>query len=305
MAFEQLQDVYTKNDNVLVVLEPKSGDVFTNETLSAVEILTDRAWQVPFAIRVDGLTNFQYTRAEDDDLIVEDLVTGAAFMTTSELEHSRKIALSESRLVDVLIPPNSKVVGVNITVQLPGEDIMETAKVAESVRAIAREIEELYPDIKTHLTGMVMINTAFGEASQNDMGTLVPLMFLGIVIVIAILAWNYLPVSTHSDSIEVEKSIAVLPFKSLSEDPEKQYLADGMMDAIVLHLSKIEDLRVITRTSVEKYRNPTQTIPEIAGELQVNHILEGSFQKYGNQARLIVHLSNAEEKEDAADFLWQ
>jgi TolB-like protein len=121
----------------------------------------------------------------------------------------------------------------------------------------------------------------------------------GIVLVIAaIMIWNFLPVSTNPDSIEPEKSIAVLPFKSLSEDPEKQYLADGVMDAILLRLSKIEDLRVILRTSVEQYRNTTKSIPEIAGELQVNHILEGSFQKYGDQARLIVQLSNTEEKED-------
>lgn len=120
---------------------------------------------------------------------------------------------------------------------------------------------------------------------------------------LAILALGYFGGSYFTSSAKskeqiFEKSIAVLPFKSLSEDPEKQYLADGVMDVILLHLSKIEDLRVVTRTSVEKYRDPTQTIPEIARELQVNYILEGSFQKYGDQARLIVQLSNAEEKED-------
>ena len=99
----------------------------------------------------------------------------------------------------------------------------------------------------------------------------------------------------------VEKSIAVLPFVSLSTDPEKQYLADGVMDAILLHLSKIENLRVITRTSVERYRNTTMTIPEIASELNVHHVLEGSFQKYGDKANLIVQLSNAQQNED---HLW-
>ncbi len=98
-----------------------------------------------------------------------------------------------------------------------------------------------------------------------------------------------------------EKSIAVLPFISLSSDPEKQYLADAVMDAVLLHLSKIEKLRVITRTSVERYRHTTMTIPEIAVELNVQHILEGSFQKYGEQANLIVQLSNAQKNED---HLW-
>ncbi len=96
----------------------------------------------------------------------------------------------------------------------------------------------------------------------------------------------------------VERSIAVLPFKSLSEDKEKQFLADGMMEAILLHLFKIDGLRVIQSISVEKYRDRTQTIPDIAQELKVNYILDGSFQKYGDQAKLIVKLSNAKEKEE-------
>jgi TolB-like protein/tetratricopeptide (TPR) repeat protein len=92
------------------------------------------------------------------------------------------------------------------------------------------------------------------------------------------------------DLTKLEKSIAVLPFKSLSDDPEKQYLADGMMDAILLHLSKIEDLRVMSRTSVEQYRKTDKASNVIGQELGVAYLLEGSFQKYGDNARLIVQL---------------
>jgi TolB-like protein/Flp pilus assembly protein TadD len=88
----------------------------------------------------------------------------------------------------------------------------------------------------------------------------------------------------------LDKSIAVLPFKLLSDEPDKQYLADGMMDAILLHLSKIEDLRVMSRTSTEQYREPGKTMTEIGRELGVSYLLEGSFQKYGDDARLIVQL---------------
>src|ERR1035437_1099609 len=92
------------------------------------------------------------------------------------------------------------------------------------------------------------------------------------------------------DLTKLEKSIAVLPFKSLSDDPEKQYLADGMMDAILLHLSKIEDLRVMSRTSVEQYRKTDKASNVIGQELGVAYLLEGSFQKYGDNAKLIVQL---------------
>lgn len=88
-----------------------------------------------------------------------------------------------------------------------------------------------------------------------------------------------------------EKSIAILPFKSLSSDPDRQYLADGMMDDILLHLSKIKDLRrVISRTSVEQYRKTNKTARIIGQELDVAYLLEGSLLKDGDRVRLIVQL---------------
>lgn len=93
-----------------------------------------------------------------------------------------------------------------------------------------------------------------------------------------------------------EKSIALLPFKYLSSESEKQYLADGMMDAILVHLSKIKDLRVISRTSVEQYRNSDKTAKLIAKELGVAYLLEGSFQKEGDRIRLILQLIKTGEE---------
>ncbi len=106
--------------------------------------------------------------------------------------------------------------------------------------------------------------------------------------------------SSPGCSSSLEKSIAVLPFTSLSDDPEKQYQADGVMDAILLHLSKIEDLRVMSRTSVEQYRNTEKTIAEICEELDVAFALEGSFRKYNDQARLIVQLIQSGKE----DHVW-
>ncbi len=120
--------------------------------------------------------------------------------------------------------------------------------------------------------------------------------FISFAIIVGLIAFNIILKS--NDKKIPEMSIAVLPFKSLSSDPEKQYLADGVMEAILLHLFKIEDLRVIQSASVEKYRDRTHTLSEIASELNVNYILDGSFQKYEDQAKLIIRLSNGEEEED-------
>jgi TolB-like protein/AraC-like DNA-binding protein len=90
--------------------------------------------------------------------------------------------------------------------------------------------------------------------------------------------------------INREKSIAVLPFKNLGNSMADQYFIDGVMDEIFINLSKIHDLRVVSRTSVEQFRNTEKSIPEIAKKLNVNFIVEGRGQKYGGTFRLRVQL---------------
>ena len=126
-----------------------------------------------------------------------------------------------------------------------------------------------------------------------------PVIF-SLVVIVALVILNIVPRTDRpEEEVTVDKSIAVLPFKSLSDDPEKQYLADGVMDAILLDLSKIGDLRVIARTSVAQYRDTEKTATEICGELGVGYVLEGSFQKYGDHARLIVQLIVSGEEDHA------
>ncbi len=73
-ALEALEDTYLKNEQVLIAVAPRDSNVFTHEALSAVKEITERTWKIPYSSRVDSVTNFQHTRAEDDNLIVEDLV---------------------------------------------------------------------------------------------------------------------------------------------------------------------------------------------------------------------------------------
>lgn len=102
-AFEKLQNTYTRNDNILIVLAPKGGNVFTGENLAVVEEATTAAWKIPYSTRVDSLTNFQYSRGEADDLVVADLVKDAARLKPAEIETIREIALADPLLVKRLI----------------------------------------------------------------------------------------------------------------------------------------------------------------------------------------------------------
>lgn len=123
--------------------------------------------------------------------------------------------------------------------------------------------------------------------------------------IIIALAMSFLAIFSYSsdffnresapDSIAeiANKSIAVLPFKNESSDSLNLYFVNGLMESALNKLQKIGDLRVISRTSVEKYRNTNKGIPEIAEELNVNYLVEGSGQRVGDQVLLNIQLIEA------------
>jgi TolB-like protein len=92
---------------------------------------------------------------------------------------------------------------------------------------------------------------------------------------------------------KLEKSIAVLPFVNLSNDPEQEYFSDGIVEAILNHLFKVGELKVISSTSTKRYKNTELSLREIARELDVSSILEGSVQKIGNNVRITTQLIDA------------
>jgi len=109
---------------------------------------------------------------------------------------------------------------------------------------------------------------------------------LSMVLVFAILFYYYKKTSSQP----LERSIVVLPFKNESNDSTNIYLINGLMESTLNNLQKIEGLRVLSRTSSEKYRNTTKSIPEMAGELVASYFVEGSGQRIGDQILLTIQL---------------
>ncbi|NOR43805.1 MAG: MMPL family transporter [Gammaproteobacteria bacterium] len=187
LAFEKMQATFNKNDNILFVVTPKSGKVFSKETLTVLKDITHEAWQVPFSTRVDSITNHQHTSAEEDDLIVDDLVVDPNTLTDSDLLKIQSIAINEPMLVNRLISPDSKYAGVNVTVQLPGKSLDEVPKTVAFARVLKQQMLEKYPDVEIRLVGMAVMNNAFPEASQDDVATLYPLALGFIILTLFIL----------------------------------------------------------------------------------------------------------------------
>ena len=190
-AFEEMQNIYTKTDNVLFVIEPEGTDVFNFSTLNMIAELTELSWQIPYSTRVDSITNYQHTLAKDDDLLVGDLVDSSTNLSLEDISYVRGVALKEPLLVKRLISPSGHVTGVNVTIQLPGKSLTEVPEVAQFSRELKSKLEASYPNHRIHITGLAMMNNAFGESSQNDMTTLVPIMFLTIIVVLGILLRSF------------------------------------------------------------------------------------------------------------------
>lgn len=185
-AFESIQSEYNKSDNVLFAIEPIDGSVFSPEALQAIRILTDKSWQIPYSSRVDSITNFQHTVAEDDDLVVKDLISDPENLSQENIDRIRTIVLNEPLLLHRLVSETGHVSGVNVTVQLPGKNNDEYGEITRFSRSLAVEIEQQFPNIKVHITGLVLLANAFSELVMEDNNTLFPIM-LSIVVIALLL----------------------------------------------------------------------------------------------------------------------
>jgi len=198
-AFEKIQDTYTKNDSVLMVVAPDDGVVFKPETLAAIEDITERAWQTPFSTRVDSLSNFQHSQSIDDDMSVANLYEEATSLSNEEAAALKPIVMNEPQLVHRLISEKAHVTAINITMEYPLEVPNEQGEMVKadatkqfeetvvSVRELKEYLLKTYPDHKVYMTGTVMLNNAFGEASIYDMTHLLPLAILLILVTVYLL----------------------------------------------------------------------------------------------------------------------
>ena len=191
-AFESFQSTYTKNDNVLfVVKKNEPGNVFSDSDLTAIKEITERAWQIPYVIRVDSITNFQHTSAVGDDLIVEDLVEGQN-ENKDYYESRMEIALNEPLLLNQSISEDAEITAINAVLQFAEKDLMEVPEAINYALGIEKDIEEKFPDLEVYVSGVAALNNAFAEAGMKDAGTITPIMFLMIFIMVGLIirAWS-------------------------------------------------------------------------------------------------------------------
>lgn len=249
-AFDGLQEKYSTVDNMIMVLAPKNKNIFTKENLIAIEELTAEAWNTPYSSRVDALTNYQHTRAEGDDLYVEDLSYESENLTAEKIEEIKKIALNDPVLVNRLVNKEGSVAAVNVTVRLPGIDsAKEIPEITMASRAMIAAFEEKHPQFDVYVSGNVPLNTAFFESSQNDLA-LIGIMFL-IVIAVTLLLTRNIFATLATLAVVMLSIISAVGFIGLSGI--KLTAPSSVFPTMILTLAVADSIHILV-TLLQKFR---------------------------------------------------
>ena len=181
--FDRFQEIYGIQDNILIAIEAKDGNVFTKQLLTQIYEFTEKAWETPYSKRVDSLANYQHSYAKGDELVVEYLIEEDTDLNPERLKEIRSIVMNDPILKSLLISDEGHVTAINITMNLPPDAGMEEAEAIAFVRKLTNGLEAANPNIKTYISGQTVLNAAFMEAAFADGMTLIPAMFLLISIV--------------------------------------------------------------------------------------------------------------------------
>ena len=185
LAFQALENTYSATDRALIAVAPREGSVFTREALGAVVELTDAAWETPYSSRVDSLTNYSHSEAlGEDDLIVAPLVEDAGALSDADLARVQTIAMDAIEIVGRLVSRDGHAAGVVINFVLPENRDEAVTEVSEHLETLLGHghARASHPGVDYYMTGDIALNHAFAEATQDDLQTLTPIVFLIIVV---------------------------------------------------------------------------------------------------------------------------
>ena len=179
--YETIQKKYTRDDNLLVLIEALDGDAFDDQTLAAARQLTEQLWQTPYSIRVDSISNYQHSYADGDELLVGDLVPDDIDQSRS-IKEIRHIAMTEPQLLNRATNASGNVVAVSVSFAFPNQDAREKLDAYAFVVKTAQSFESENPALKVRISGLVALDATVMEISQRETG-----LFLMLVVVIVVL----------------------------------------------------------------------------------------------------------------------
>ena len=181
-ALETMEETYGKQDTIYFFISTKQGDLFSREHLSLIHDLTEAAWYLPYADRVNSITNFQYTEANEDELTTDYILRNNAELTNDKIAWIKRTILDEPTLVNHVISADGSVTGVVARLRLPDDKAKAPDETVKAARELVTDMRTAYPNATITLGGSTTAGVVLGEAVGQDMEHLVGLSY-GILIV--------------------------------------------------------------------------------------------------------------------------
>ena len=186
VAFDQFQKTYGKENSALILVKAKSGSLFTNENLKSLKDLTEQCWAVPYANGVQGLTNFNYTSVDGNDLRVENFISELP-LSPEAIAQKKALAFADPLMPKFLFSKDGSASLISIRIVAPEGFPQANLEVKAALDSIVAEICKSNPNIETHLGGTVILNTAFAEFGNKDFSTVVPFMYLIVMVILFVM----------------------------------------------------------------------------------------------------------------------
>ncbi|MCY4151017.1 MAG: MMPL family transporter [Aestuariivita sp.] len=183
IAYDTLDNIYAHSsaNSILIAIAPQTRNIFNRETLAIIEELTERAWLLPYASRVESLTNYSHSSADGDDLIIEPLIQDSRALRNDDLQRVSEIALTTPELKSRLVSENGHVGGLLINFAIPNSRTKPVDEVNDSLEDLTSEMQEKYTGVEFYALGEMVTNRALSQTTESELKILVPVALFVIL----------------------------------------------------------------------------------------------------------------------------
>ncbi len=196
IRLEKFESVFTQNNNVFIALAAPDGDVFTMDRIQTIHQLTENAWKLPHAIRVDSITNYQFLDGQGDLVEIQALSPFAYDPNRADMDPEERLrqfrdrVAEEDLLQNWLVSADGTTAALNINFQIPTDATLEVAEIMAAVRELVADMQaQESGTLDAYVTGNIALMALFAEASERDTASIVPLCFMLIGVMVIIFFW--------------------------------------------------------------------------------------------------------------------
>ena len=191
VAFETLEQTYGKQDSLVFLIQPENNNIFTHDTLSLIWQLTEKSWDLPFASRVNSLTNYQHTVVNGDDLTTNYLLDDVSELNPEKIHFIKNVVLNEPTLLNFLSNKTGSMTAIQVRLNLPAEKSKANTEIVTAARLLRQQFETDYPQVKISLGGSSTAGVTLGEAVEQDINTLVLYSYIIIISLLVFLLRSF------------------------------------------------------------------------------------------------------------------